>query len=121
MNSEREHEQKWGKSIIGPYIVFEIDSILRTNRSKEPAKPGPRFRSTINMIISQLVIDKVPFETLEHLKVSFRSPEESVLRLPSERAELKMIKEVLSVELGQEVVKRLELSIEEAKVRTLPH
>lgn len=116
MNSE--HEQKWGKSLIGPFIYFEINSILETTPSKRPVKG--RVADTINMIVAQLVIDKVPFETLEHLRVNFTKPVDSAETITPADQNLEGIKKILGEEFGREVVRRLELSIEKEKVRTLP-
>jgi hypothetical protein len=117
MDHEREHELKWGRSFVGPFIFFVIDSFLQT----DPTKPiKGRVADVVNMIVAQLVIDNVPPETLEHLKVNFVRPESQNGPPVLESEDLLEIREILSTEFGQEVVKRINLSLDEKRVRTLP-
>jgi hypothetical protein len=119
MGKERDHEQKWGKSLIGPFLFFVIDSYLQARPSKGPVKG--RLTDAVNMIVAQLVIDKVPFDTLEHLKVCFVPPEINTEGIGPNDKDLEEIKKIISGEFGREVAERIKLEINMERVRTLPH
>ena len=116
-----EHEQGSGKSWIGPFIASAIDQVLQ---SKRPGGKEPRGGHCVNltdMIIAPLVIEKVPDEILEHLKIEFMPPKTDGEATEDIDEKLYQIREVLTIEFGQEVVGRLKLSLSEDKIRNLPH
>jgi hypothetical protein len=118
---KNEREQKSGKSWISSFIVSAIDQALQSSRPKGQETRGGHCINLTDMIIAPLVIENIPIETLERLKVEFVKPDNGTGVAEQTDGDLYRIKETLTAEFGNEVVRRLKLSIEEENVRTLPH
>jgi len=119
MKSER--EQKLGRSWIGSFIVSAIDQALQSDKPKGRETHGGHCINLTDMIIAPLVIENIPVETLEHLKIEFISPNNEAETVEQADRGLRQIKEVLTIEFGEEVLRRLKLSIEKESVRRLTH
>ena len=117
----KEHEQKQGRSWIASFVVTAIDEALLPGRPKEQRALVGRCINLVDMIITPLVLEKIPFETLEHLNIEFVSPKKDTEVAEKIHQELERVEEILTAEFGSEVVRRLKLSISEKKVRDLPH
>lgn len=120
MKNERDCEQKSGKSWIGPFIVSAIDQTLRSKRSNNQRASDGHCVSLTDLIISPLVIEKVPVEILEHLRLEFVPPVVKDESYKQNGEDLLQIKKVLTAEFGNEVIRRLKLSIVKEKVRNFP-
>jgi hypothetical protein len=116
-----EHEQGPAKSWIGPFIVATIDELLLSRKPKGQETHGGHCINLTDMIIAPLVIEKVPEELLEHLKIEFVVPKSEGETAEDTDENLRQINELLTTEFGWEVLRRLKLSIEEEKVQRLPH
>jgi len=121
MNHERDNKQKCGKSWIGSFIVSAIDQTLRLKQPDNQKATDGHCVNLIDLIITPLVIEKIPIETLEHLKLEFTQPIKRSGASGQISKDLQKINEVLTAEFGSEVIKRLRLSIVEEKIRTFPH
>lgn len=120
MKNERDREQKSGKSWIGPFIVSAIDRTLRSKQSNNQGSSDRHCVSLTDLIITPLVIEKVPNEILEHLKLEFVLPADKDEPAEQNDEDLLRIKQVLTAEFGNEVIKRLKLSLVKERVRNFP-
>ena len=121
MGTEHCRDQKQGRSWIGSFVISAIDQSLRSRLPGECESPESHCVKLIDMIIAPLILEKVPYETLEHLKVEFVPPKKNLETNRKLSQDLMHIGDVLSAEFGCEVVKRLRLSLSENKIRSLPH
>lgn len=120
MKNEHDREQKWGKSWISSFVVSAIDQTLGSKNVGNQEATGGHCVNLIDLILTPLVIEKIPVETLEHLKLEFVAPVGKKEMTEEISKDLYHIKEVLTTEFGDEVVRRLKLSIVEEKVRNFP-
>ncbi|HUC95101.1 MAG TPA: hypothetical protein VMR19_03840 [Candidatus Saccharimonadales bacterium] len=120
MKNEHLHEQGQGKSWIGSFIASAIDQELLTKQPKDHSGRGGHCVNLRDMIIAPLVLEKIPDEILDHLRIDFISPKENNFTIGVNK-DLDHIRETLIAEFGEEVVGRLKLSISDEKVRTLLH
>jgi hypothetical protein len=120
MKNERTPGQGRGKSWIGPFIASAIDQELLTKQPKDHLTHTGHCVNLMDLIIAPLVLEKMPNDVLDYLKIDFMSPKENNFTTGLNK-DLDHIRETLITEFGEEVVRRLKLSMSNEKVRTLSH
>lgn len=118
VNKECEDKQKWGRSWVSDYIACTIDQLLCKTGLKDRERLA---NNCTKMLIASLVLKDVDWETIEHLNMEFVSPKDESDVPKNLDESLRPVLEILTTEFGHEVTRRINLSIGNEKIRTIPH
>ena len=119
MAQERVQRLDVGKKWLGDFLINEIDKKVSSGTCKEGNLRNHCIKLT-DLIIWPLISEGTSPNTLEHLQIEFTDPQiKPDLSVPTD-GRIRKITEILNDKFGNELVKRLNLSLVEEKVRSVP-